>query len=264
MTAYETILLDVDGPFAAITLNRPAKRNAINFQMMDDLIAAFDALATQPDVRAVVLAGAGDHFCAGGDFADMLTRTAGMNADEQDRLMTRMDDLLHRVMTAPHVVIAKVQGSALGGGFGLVCAVDIALASTTAVFGMPEVRLGLAPSLIAPYVIQRVGLSRARLLMLTGGRFDGVSAHEYGVVQEVCPPDILDECTRAILTDLSECSPSAIRAIKDLIFAVHDRPTTETALYRAHLINTLRLGEDGQEGMTASLMKRKPRWAVSS
>lgn len=259
---YETLLVTEAGPFAAITLNRPHKNNAMNFRMIDELLAAFAALHDRADIRAVTISGAGGNFCAGGDLGDMLAITADKTADEQAAILARMDTLLHTVQTAPQVVIAKVAGTALGGGFGLVCAADIAIASTTAVMGMPEARLGLAPSLIAPYVIGRIGLTRARLLMLTGGKFDGVSAHEYGIVQEVCPPDILDDCAAAILTDLRECSPAALRAIKALIFTVADRPTTETAEYRARLLNTLRFGADAQEGMAAHMAKRKPQWAA--
>jgi len=261
---FDTLLVTDAAPFAAITLNRPQKNNAMNFRMIDDLLAAFAVLRDRADIRAVTISGAGGNFCAGGDLADMLAIAADHTADEQAAILARMDTLLHTVQTAPQVVIAKVAGTALGGGFGLVCAADIAIASTTAVMGMPEARLGLAPSLIAPYVIGRIGLTRARLLMLTGGQFDGVSAHEYGVVQEVCPPDTLDECAAAILTDLRACSPAALRAIKELIFTVTNQSTAATVDYRVRLLNSLRFGTDAQEGLTARMAKRKPNWAVES
>lgn len=258
--AYETIETQIAAPFARITLNRPAQRNAMNFQMVDELIDAFSALRDREDIRAVVITGAGEHFCSGGDIGD-LQATAGLSSDEQDQVVSRLDMLLRAVNEAPQVVVARVEGVALGGGFGLVCVSDIAICSTTASFGMPEARLGLAPALIAPYVIQRLGLTRARILMLTASRFDGVSAHEYGLVHETCPPEILNECVDAILNDIRLCSPASIRAIKQLMHTALATSLDDSLIYRAHLLNTMRQGDEGQEGMLAFMSKRKPRWA---
>ena len=163
--------------------------------------------------------------------------------------LARLDTLLQAVNHSTKVVIAKVDGAALGAGLGLVCVADIAIASTTASFGLPEARLGIAPAIIAPYVIQRIGMTRARLLMLTGVRFDGVSAHEYGLVHEVCPPEILDECVDAILTEMRECSPAALAACKRLIWASVEQSPDESLAFRAQLLNTLRQSAEGQEGM---------------
>ena len=232
----------------------------MNFQMVDDLIAAFNELDETADVRAVIISGADGHFCAGGDIGD-LQAAASMSAAEQDAIVARLDTMLRMVNRSPKVVIAKVDGAALGGGFGLVCVSDIAIASTTASFGMPEARIGLVPAIIAPYVIQRIGLTRARLLMLTGVRFDGVSAHEYGLVQEVCPTEILDECVEAILTEVRECSPAALAACKQLIFEASEKSLDESLAYRAHLLNTMRQSADGQEGTLAFMQKRPPKWA---
>jgi isohexenylglutaconyl-CoA hydratase len=260
MTAYDTLLIDTAPPFATITLNRPAQRNAMNFQMVEDLLAAFTQLRERTDIRAVVLSGAGGHFCAGGDISD-LQATSTMSEAEQDAKTARLDTMLRAVNQAPQVVVARVDGVALGGGFGLVCVTDIAIASTTASFGMPEVRLGLVPAVIAPYVIQRIGFTRARILMLTGTRFDGVSAHEYGIVHEVCPAEILDECTDAILKELRQCSPAALAACKQLLFESASKSLDDTVQYRARLLNTLRQSEEGQEGLTAFMQKRPPSWA---
>jgi len=259
---YETILYETAPPFAYITLNRPQKSNAMNFQMMADLLACFDDLKAQADVRAVVLSGAGGNFCAGGDLTDLIQITAGKDEAEQDRLVGQLEDVLLGASALPQVVIARVEGAAMGGGFGLVCVSDIAIAATTAQFAMPEVRVGLAPSLIAPHVIQRIGLTRARILMLTGTRFDGVSAHEYGLIHEVCPPEILDKCVGAVLDELRQCSPNALAATKAIIRESISKPLSETRHFRAHMLNQLRLSADGQEGMLAFREKRSPRWAV--
>lgn len=259
---YETILYEAAPPFAYITLNRPHKSNAMNFRMMDELVACFDALKGQTDIRAVVLSGAGGNFCSGGDLGDLMQITAGKDRDEQDQLVARLEDVLLGASALPQVVIARVEGAAMGGGFGLVCVSDIAIAATTTQFAMPEVRVGLAPSLIAPHVIQRIGLTRARILMLTGTRFDGVSAHEYGLVHEVCPPEILDECVGAILNELRQCSPNALATTKAIIREVISKPMSETRLFRARTLNDLRQSADGQEGMIAFREKRSPRWTV--
>jgi isohexenylglutaconyl-CoA hydratase len=259
---YETILYEPAPPFAYITLNRPQKSNAMNFQMMDDLLACFADLQARRDVRAVVLTGAGGSFCSGGDLGDMLRIMATDDPDEQDRLVARLEDVLLGAGALPQVLIARVEGAALGGGLGLVCVSDIAIAATSAQFGMPEVRVGLAPALIAPHVIQRIGLTRARILMLTGARIDGVSAHEQGLIHEVCPPEILDECVTAVLNELRQCSPNALAAIKTLIREVTGKPLNETRAFRARMLNQLRLSEEGQEGMLAFQQKRAPRWAV--
>lgn len=257
---YSTLLLDLTPPFAQITLNRPAQRNAMNFQMVEDLIAAFAALRERSDIRAAVLSGADGNFCAGGDIADL--QAAGtLSDDEQNAQTARLDAMLRAVNQSPQVVVAKVDGAALGGGFGLVCVSDIAIASTTASMGMPEVRLGLVPAVIAPYVVQRIGFTRARILMLTGARFDGVSAHEYGIVQEVCPSEILDDCAHAILNELRHASPSALAACKQLLFETAGKPLADTVTYRADLLNRLRRSADGQEGLNAFLQKRPPAWA---
>lgn len=253
MSSQPTIHTDIRSPFAVVTLNRPAARNALNAHMVDELIAAFESLGARADLRGIVLRGADGHFCAGGDLDELQGGGSPF---------ARLDDLLRLISRTPKVVVAQVEGAALGGGFGLVCASDIAIASTTASLGMPEARLGLAPAIIAPYVVQRIGVTRARLLMLTGARFDGVSAHEYGVVQEVCPPEILDECTNAILDEIRQCSPAALAACKALIFDAIDHPASATAASRAALLDQLRAGDDAQEGLRALRENRPPRWAT--
>jgi isohexenylglutaconyl-CoA hydratase len=149
----------------------------------------------------------------------------------------------------------------MGGGFGLVCVSDIAIASADTKMGLPEVRLGLVPALISPYVIQRLGLTRARELMLTGRRFSGEEARVYGLVHEVCPPDQLDHRVEAVLADLRQCSPNALAACKRLMFAVMDQSLDDTVTYRAALLTELRHSEEGLEGMMAFAQKRKPQWA---
>ena len=258
--AFETITLTIAPPFAHVTLNRPDARNAMNAQMIRELLAAFEALADNRDVRAIVLGAAGPAFCVGGDIQEMAA-VAQQSEEENIAYASRVDTLLRAVNHAPQAVIARVQGAAMGGGFGLVCVSDIAVASTDAMFGLPEVRLGLAPAMISPFVIQRLGLTRTRELMLTGQRFSAHSALDYGLLNEVCAPDELDARVNAILADLRQCSPNAIAACKRLIFEVMDKDLDATVDYRARLLLDLRRSEEGREGMMAFIEKRAPKWA---
>ena len=254
---FETLAINIAPPFAQVTLNRPEVKNAMNAQMILDLIAAFEALREERAVRAIVLSGAAGTFCAGGDIKELAAVMQG-GMDEHAGLL---DNMLRLVNQAPQVVIAKVEGAAMGGGFGLVCVSDIAIASTDAKMGMPEVRLGIVPALISPFVIQRIGLTRARELMLTGRRFGGEEAKSYGIVQEVCPPDMLEARVNAILEEIRQCSPQALAACKQLLFTVLDQPLDDTVEYRANLLNELRHSDEGMEGMMAFAQKRPPRWA---
>ncbi len=261
MKQFSTLQLSVSPPFAYLTLNRPQQRNAISFQMMGELLNAVMQINALPaEIRAVVISGAGGNFSAGADIND-LQASANLSPEEQDAPLTLYDQALSLLNQSPKVIIAKVEGVALGGGFGLVCVADIAIASTTATFGLPEVRIGLVPAMIAPYVIQRIGITRARLLMLTGTRFDGVSAHEYGLVHEVCPEEILDECVKTILDQIRQCSPIALAACKQLIHTVASQSLEDSRSYRARLLNNLIQSEEGQEGLSALRQQRSPTWA---
>lgn len=257
---YETLHIQVDGPFAFVTLNRPQARNAMNQQMVADLIDLFSQLKETRDTRAIVLSGAEGTFCAGGDIKEMQAAYTDPDTNESDRT-EHFDHLLTLVNTAPQVVIAAVDGAAMGGGFGLVCVSDIAIATTDAIFGLPEVRLGIVPALISPYVIQRIGFTTARRLMLTGARFDGADALKYGIVHEVCDASELEDYVQVALSDVRQCGPDALAACKALMFKVTQEPLEETAGYRSELLNSLRHGKSGQEGMMAFIQKRKPKWA---
>ena len=256
----QTLSVKVELSFAHVTLNRPDARNAMNARMIKDLLAAFGVLADNRDVRAIVLGAAGSAFCVGGDLQEMAA--VSQHSDEDNLLYARRADaMLKAVSQAPQAVIARVQGAAMGGGLGLVCVSDIAIASSDATFGLPEVRLGIAPAMISPYVLQRLGLTRTRELMLTGRRFGAEQAQEYGLVHHVCAPDDLDSRVQAVLDDLRQCSPNAIAACKPLLFEVLDKDPDATVDYRARLLLDLRRSEEGQEGMKAFVEKRAPKWA---
>lgn len=256
---FETIHFQVEGTFAFVTLNRPEVKNALNQQMVRELKAVFDALRSHEDIRAVVLSGAGGTFCAGGDLNEM--RQAFSGSGDIPDYEYEFEHLLIAVNTAPQVVVARVEGAAMGGGFGLVCVSDIAIASTRLVMGLPEVRLGIAPAFISTYVAQRIGITRTRELMLTGRRFTADQAKDYGLVHEVIPYDLLDEHMQVTLQELRQCSPAAIRACKALLTEIAGKPPEQTVEYRARLLMELRAGADAQEGIAAFLGKRAPKWS---
>jgi isohexenylglutaconyl-CoA hydratase len=258
MNRFETIILSVKGPVARVRLNRPDARNALSFVMIEEMLACFTALRDDPgyrDVRAVVLCSNGKTFCAGGDLRDM-----ARPAEEQQAALAKMDALLQAINQAPQVVITRVQGAALGGGLGLVCVSDIAIAGYSASFGLPEAQLGLAPALISPYVLARLGVTRTRELMLTGERFDYLSAHIWGLVQHYCADFELDACVSTVLRNVLRAAPGALRACKELLFTV--AAGGDTLDYRVALLERLQTGAEARLGAEAFLQKKPAPWVV--
>lgn len=255
---FKTITVQAQGLVARVRLNRPEARNALSFAMVEELLACFVALRDDPayrEIRAVVLCAGGKTFCAGGDLRDM-TRPA----NEQQAGLAQVDALLRAINQSPHVVVTRVQGAALGGGLGLVCVSDIAIAGYSASFGMPEVHLGIAPAIISPYVLSRLGFTRTRELMLTGERIDYVEAHRCGLVQHYCADFELDECVRRVLRDVLRAAPGALRAAKELLFTI--AAGGDTLDYRVALLERLRTGEEARQGAEAFLRKTKPPWVI--
>ncbi len=254
---YETLAINVDSAVATVTLNRPEARNALSHQMVEDLLDFFQRIRDSRSARVVVIRAAGKTFCVGGDIRDL---SAPLSEAEERAAIARVDTLLRAINRAPQVVIERIHGAVLGGGIGLVCVSDIALASAGARFGLPEVRLGIVPALISPFVAQRLGLTNARRWMLTGAQFDARAAQAVGLIHEVCDDEAaLDARVDAIVHDVLQCSPNALAECKKLLFEVLENP--ETLAYRVDLLNRLRRSDDGQEGMRAFLEKRPARWA---
>lgn len=256
MNSFETLFVNIEGAVAEVILNRPAAKNAMNNQMVLDLIACFEGLKTNSSVSIVVLSGANGTFCAGGDLKEMSQLAQGA----ADNFSAVLDRMLCVINEAPQVVIAKIEGAAMGGGFGIACIADIAIASTEAKLGLPEVRLGIIPAIISPYVIERIGITRARELMLTGRRFDGLCAVDYGVIHEAVVPEVLEARVQDIVDEIKQCSPQALVACKQLIFMIKDQPSAKTVDYRTRLLTEMRHSPDGQEGMKAFVEKRPPKW----
>lgn len=253
---YETLDIRVEQSAAYVTLNRPEVKNAMNFRMVQELHQVFTTLRAERSVRCIVLRGRGGTFCAGGDIKEMRENSVPDTSSE-----VNLDTMLRACNEASQIVIAIIEGAALGGGFGLACVSDIAIADHNAQFGLPEVRLGVAPAYISPYVLQRIGLTRSRELMLTGRRFNGTEALTLGLVHEVCSNEEIGGRLQAKLNEIRNCAPGAIAAIKHLMFSVLNTPLDETVAYRANLLNELRSGAEAQEGLLAFMQKRPPQWA---
>ncbi len=247
------------GPVARVWLNRPETHNALSAAMVEQLAAAFHELAHDDAVRVAVLGGRGASFCAGADFAAMQSMAA-MNFEENMAEATRLGNAFGSVGDFPKPLVGRIQGNVLGGGVGLTCACDIPVAADDAKFGLTEVRLGILPALISPYVVRRVGDRNARELMLTGERFDAKRALELGVVQHVVPAAELDAKVDERVAELLKGGPYAQRRVKMLLELWHDTPLEE---YRAALPRTLaevRSNEEAKDGLAAFFEKRKPRW----
>lgn len=258
--SFSTILFSTEGGIARISLNRPDVHNAFNNILISDLLKAFDILRGERDIRAIVITGLGKSFCAGADLKWMksvVNYTYHQNYQESLQLA----QLMFNIYTHPKPVIARINGSAIGGGVGLLSVCDIAIAADKAMFGLSEVRLGLVPAVISPFVINRIGLTNARELFITGERISAARGAEIGLVNHCVPYDKLDEVVDDKLEMIINSGPEAIKTIKEMIFKVTQISFPEITEYTAELIADLRLSKEGQEGMNAFLEKRKPYWS---
>lgn len=261
----QTILLTRDNGVLHVTLNRPAARNAMSLAMVEELMATFEAVENDASVRALVVRGSGGHFCAGGDIKDMAgARQQAAEGDREAffRLNRRFGEMITRANRLPAVLIAVLEGAVMGGGFGLACVSDVALAAGDARFALPETGLGVIPAQIAPFVVQRLGLTQARRLALTGARFDGHRALALGLVHEVADSaGELDKKLAELLTQVRRCAPGANRATKALVLDVDRVPMAELLDRAAREFADAVNGDEGQEGTLAFVQKRVPSWA---
>ncbi|NWD69975.1 enoyl-CoA hydratase/isomerase family protein [Pseudomonas gingeri] len=253
-----TLRLALDGGVLRISLDRPDSRNAMNRQMVDELRATLAAVRLDPGVRLLVLRGVGRHFCAGGDIHEMAqARQAGVEACRE--LNRAFGALLEETQHASQVVIAVLQGAVLGGGLGLACVSDIAIAEGGAAFGLPETSLGLLPAQIAPFVLRRIGLTQARRLALTAARFDGNEAGRLGLVHFVeADEQALEARLETLIAQVLRCAPGANAATKALL--LDEQPLGPLLDRAAEGFAAAVTGEEGIEGTLAFVQKRAPRW----
>jgi methylglutaconyl-CoA hydratase len=255
-----------DGVVAWVWLDRPEVHNAFDASLIAELERSFAALGREEagDLRAVVLGGTGPSFCAGGDVGWMrASLELDRESNEQDAMaLARMLDTIDR---CPAPVIARVHGSALGGGMGLCAVSDLVIAEAGTRFGFTETRLGIMPAVISPFVIAKIGESQARALFPTGRRFDATRALRIGLVHEVVEGmDALDAAVRSAIEDLLAAGPTAARAAKSIVREVRGLPHESTRWHTARRIASQRTSPEGQEGLRAFLEHRDPAWRATT
>lgn len=257
---YTTLETTLQQGVAVIWLNRPDVRNAMSAQLIAELTDAVGAAAEDDDVRAIVLAGRGKAFCAGADL-NWMKEAAQYGAAENQADAARLAALLRTIAEAPKPTVARVHGPAFAGGLGLVAACDIAIASYDAKFCLTEVRIGLIPAMISPYVIRAMGPRAASRWFLSAEVFDGAEAYRMGLVQEIAPPEELDAAVNTMLGNLLLGGPAALAATKRLIRDVTGRPVDDAlAADTASRIAAARASDEGREGIASFLEKRRPGW----
>jgi methylglutaconyl-CoA hydratase len=260
----QALTLTVQDRIARITLNRPAVRNAFNDEVIAELKAAFEAVGQRDDVRAVVLAAVGPAFCAGADL-NWMRRMADYSRDENIADAGQLAAMLQAIYACPKPTIAAVQGDVFAGGMGLVAACDMAVSVDTATYCLSEVKLGLIPATISPYVIRAMGTRAAHRYFLTAERFSAAEAHRIGFVHElVNSPDALATKVDELAQALASASPAAVRACKKLVQDVAERDIN-AALIAATVdsIADIRASDEGREGVMSFLQKRKPSWLAN-
>ena len=259
----EPVLLDVTPEgVATVTLNRPELHNSFSDDVIERLADIFDDLSKQDGVRAVVIQGRGGSFCAGADL-NWMRRAADFTEEQNLEDATALGYMLRSLNNMPKPTIALVHGSAYAGGVGLVAACDVAVAAKGAVFCLTEVKIGLIPAVISPYVIEAIGAHNARRYFLTAERFTAADAFRMGLVHEIAEDFAALEAARdRLVAHFLSGAPGAMAETKDLIFAVRNRRIdSELVLETARRIAARRITDEGREGIASFLEKRKPRWS---
>jgi isohexenylglutaconyl-CoA hydratase len=265
MADYANIRLERDGAVARLVLNRPERRNALTHAMMLELEDAFAGLRQDNSCRALVIRGAGGHFCAGGDLeamADMPPEPANGAADPLIAAYRQFGDALLALNELPQATISVVEGSAVGGGFGMACCSDVVILHESARFGMPEPKVGFIPSQIIPFVARRVGEGAARDLAVTGRVIDAAEAHRLGIGRHLCANTAeINRTLKAVLDDVLKLEPEAVASVKRLVLACatgDDRTVLDDAA--ASLVGLLRRPQ-AAEGIRHFMAKTLPPWA---
>lgn len=262
----KSLLLSFEAGVLRVTLNRPETRNALSLGMVAELNEVFDAAQAAPDVRALILRGAGGHFCAGADLKEMMA--GGLKPPkpgEPDAVVgfsRAFGSLLRKAGSLPAVVIAICEGSVLGGGFGFACVSDIAFAQVDAKFGLPETTRGLPPAQIAPFVVERIGLTQARKLCLTGAQFRGAEALRLGLVHDSYTDEAELQAKLAdTLRQIMHCAPQANAMTKQIVLNVARQDMDFVLDDAAQKFAACARGPEAPEGIAAFMQKRAPKWA---
>ena len=256
---WKTLDVTITGRVATVTLNRPGVHNAFNETAIKELEHSFHMFGDRDEVRAIILAASGPTFCAGADLGWM-QKMADLPYEDNFADAYRLATMLRTIYTCPKPVIARIQGDAYGGGTGIVAAADIAIAANTAHFGFTEVKLGLIPATVSPYVLRAIGSRLARRYFLTGERIDAAEAARIGLVHEVTSPDALDAKVESMANLIVRNGPKAVTKCKQLIHDIEYLPE-KTSAETAERFARIRASDEAREGIRAFLEKRAPSWS---
>lgn len=266
LALFETLEVKRAGPVLHVTLNRPEIRNAMSLRMVRELravLAQADLRAGADDAaRVIVLRGAGGHFCAGADLGDMAASRMKLaeNPHALAETNAQFGELCVSFANTGLAIVAVLEGTVMGGGVGLACVADVAIAAPTADFRLPETALGLVPAQIGPFLVERLGYSQAKRLAVTGGRLDAAAALAIGLVHELCEADRIDATLARVLDDILRCAPGAVAATKALIAKARFTAPASLVAEAAAVFSAAALGDEGIEGTAAFLQKRPARW----
>jgi len=260
MKEYTNIEFELKDDLGIVWLNRPEVHNAMNAEMMSEIIDCFEAVNSMNEVRVVLLRGRGKSFCAGADL-NYMKGIAEFGYEENYKDSLRLAKCFNTIYTCTKPTIAVVQGAAIGGANGLLSACDFVYCTDETKFAFSEVKLGITPATISPYVTKRIGEYGSRDLMLTGRRFLGKEAEYYRLVNKSLPAEELEDHVNSIIKALMTSGPDAMASCKQLIYNISNNISFEDSIdYTAKLIAELRASKEGQEGMASFLEKRKPNW----
>jgi isohexenylglutaconyl-CoA hydratase len=258
----DTLLTRQEGGVLYLTLNRPEVRNAMSLAMVLELREALVAAESDGSTRAIVLRGAGGHFCAGADLKDMASARMRLAEDPEAvaKVNAAFGDLCVAFANTGLATVTVLEGTVMGGGLGLACVSDVALAGTSAMFRLPETSLGIVPAQIAPFLVERLGYAEAKRLAVTGGRLDANAALSLRLVHAVHASGALDNAVAAVLAEILQCAPGAVAATKALMAKARFHSAGSLVQEAARVFSDAALGPEGLEGTTAFLQKRKASW----
>lgn len=259
--SYKTIVYEKRKRVGRISFCRPEVHNAFNAAMLIELRDLFETLNQDDDLRMLVLTGQGKSFCAGADL-NWMRKVVDQNFEENLAEANTLADLFHTFYTFKRPIIGRINGAAIGGGTGFVAVCDIAIAARSAIFSFSEVKIGVVPACIGPYVIKKMGEGKVRELFITGERMNADRAAEVGLVNRVVDDDDLDMEVEKLVEMILTSGPQAVAMAKELVSRVPSMSSDEFRPYTAKMIARLRISDEGQEGMDAFLNKRKPNWST--
>jgi methylglutaconyl-CoA hydratase len=259
--SQDVVLVELNDAVATLTLNRPGKRNALDNLVLKELISAFEQCMEDDNIGVIILNANGDHFCAGADIGWMRI-AAQMSFEENKKDTMLLTTLLQKIYHSPKPVISLIHGATLGGGLGIIAASDVAIAADTAVFAFTEVKIGITPSVISPYVVEAIGARMARYYFLTAERFDAKVALQLNLIHQVVDRSALNDVGLVMAKSILQSSPHALQEAKKIIHTVvGEKINAQLAESTAEHLAKIRTTPEGREGLLSFVEKRSPNWS---